>query len=76
MTSLDGMTEEQLMGHIIDGDVVADCPVSDCNFDQWMSPDDPDGSFGDLLSHINARHPGIDRAPAVLWPSIKYRKED
>lgn len=76
MTSLAGLTDEQLNNHIEDGDVVADCPVVDCDFNQWVSPDDPDGSFSDLLTHISIQHPEIDSNPATLWPSIKYRKED
>jgi hypothetical protein len=71
-----GMTEEQLIGSIEDGDVVADCPAADCDYSQWVSPDDPDGSFSDLLTHISIQHPQIDQHPAKLWPSIKYRKED
>lgn len=72
------MTDEELTLAIDGGneDVIAECPASGCIRTQWVSPDDPDSSFSDLLSHISIQHPEIDRTPAVLWPTIKFREED
>lgn len=45
------------------------CPF--CAHREWVSPEDPDASFGVMLNHIRRRHPGEDQAPTVLWPKIE-----
>ena len=68
--SLDGFTDRQLNDILEGGFVFARCPG--CDHHEWVSPDDPDGSFSTLLSHIGYEHPEIDRRPEKLWPRIKY----
>lgn len=48
------------------------CPA--CPHAEWVSPEDPDASFGELLRHIRSRHPEVDQAPAALWPKIEVRR--
>lgn len=45
------------------------CPF--CPTAVSVSPDDPDASFGQILSHVRRRHESVDQSPAVLWPKIK-----
>lgn len=47
------------------------CPF--CGRLEWVSSEDPDSSFGQMLSHIRSRHPGEDQTPAVLWPKIEVK---
>lgn len=49
------------------------CPF--CPRDEWVSDEDPDSSFGEILSHIRMRHPQEDQTPSVLWPRIKISHE-
>lgn len=70
MRNLDGLTEQQLNELLEEGNVYGVCPT--CGLKVWISPDDPDASFSDLLNHIGIEHPETDQKPATLWPSIKY----
>ncbi len=45
------------------------CPF--CPRVNEVSDEDPDATFGDMLSHIRWSHPEQDQAPAVLWPKIE-----
>lgn len=45
------------------------CP--ECGRCEWVSPEDPDASFSQLLRHIRSRHPLVDQSPSALWPRIE-----
>lgn len=47
------------------------CPF--CPHAEWVSEEDPDTSFGEVLRHIRSRHPGEDQTPAALWPKIEVK---
>jgi hypothetical protein len=45
------------------------CPF--CSHTEWVSDEDPDASFSQMLRHVRRSHPNADQAPAELWPRIK-----
>lgn len=47
------------------------CPF--CAHRTWLSTEDPDASFGDMLGHIRTRHHREDQTPSVLWPKIEVK---
>lgn len=48
------------------------CPKAPgCQFEEPVSEEDPDASFGEVLNHISTQHPEVDSDPATLWPNIK-----
>lgn len=44
------------------------CP--ECRYEEEVSEEDPDASFSEILRHVRRQHPGVNTAPAVLWPRI------
>ena len=52
--------------------VLALCPF--CTVTSYLSEEDPDAGFGDMLRHVRSGHSSEDRSPSVLWPKIKFAK--
>lgn len=58
-------------------DTYMPCPDPACSHRQWVSPEDPDASFGDLWSHVTSRHSGSDRAKTErLMSTVRLVDED
>lgn len=55
-------------------DRVMPCPAKGCTYEEWVSPDDEDGSFSELWSHVVAKHTGSGDAAAPLMARVEVKE--
>lgn len=49
------------------------CPVGSCVHDVWVSPQDPDASLSQMVSHLRAAHPGGDEMDLLARVLVEER---
>ncbi|MFE0101195.1 hypothetical protein [Streptomyces sp. NPDC059009] len=56
-------------------DRVMSCPVSSCTYEEWVLPNDEDGSFSELWNHVVRRHTGGDGTEASTLMALVEAEE-
>ncbi|WP_158708795.1 hypothetical protein [Streptomyces sp. NRRL S-920] len=55
-------------------DRIMPCPVKACGYEEWVSPDDEDGSFSELWRHVMRRHRITGDAGSVLMATVEVEE--